>query len=499
MAGEPSGESLKPQQQEAERFDKLHEVLKRAKKEKPKQELNSEQDSKAKVEAAKERAEKEETAEKVEGVRGKIEDIEQGEKPKITKEDKTLVDETAKDTKTKLADNVKRGFGATPDGKRGIYSDRVFMRDAARAAEDYFADANPQVLTDSLNTILKYQRADGALPSGVERAYLPLKMIPGLDRLAKPLFSLIEGRIRGRQERPVYAGKTWYGEEDAIPATIIAAGKLCASSEAGKEFTRQHFDQLTKAVEFTNHKVDSEDGLIECQQNGPDWQNSINRGGKLGGVNILWARSLESMATMARELGREDDAKLFHEQYEKVKDSIMAKIYNKEEGYFKASTEDSRLDTVASIQGALHLLDIREAARVEQTLADKVKHKSGLVNFDRPYEKTDIKLWHRAQGIPDYHNKDSWPWVTCENIMLKVKIGQEHPELAVREQFKSEAVADLVDVSELFKDAGGAYEVFKPDTRKPEGNYRYRAPKNFMGSMAAFEGAHSALQKAGWL
>ena len=54
-------------------------------------------------------------------------------------------------------------------------------------------------------------------------------------------------------------------------------------------------------------------------------------------------------------------------------------------------------------------------------------------------------------------------------------------------------------MAKLFKDAGGAYEIFEPDQSIPGKTTFYRSPKNFMGSMAAYQGVYLQLQKLKWI
>jgi hypothetical protein len=457
-----------------------------------------------------------ETQREIEDTRHQLAEIKKGEPLKLSKTTYDLLENTAEENDVKLKEHVQEGFeegvGITPSaGENGVYSGRVFGRDAGRAA-GYFLDANPKAVYDSLAKILKYPRADGALPAGVEKDYLPLRAL-GLNGLAKTAFHVIEGRFRGRTERPVYAGKTWYGEEDAISTIIIATGELLAKSpEEGRRLLetktetktgsgeKTNYEKLKDAVEFTRHKVNPKDGLIVCQENGPDWQNSINRGGELTGVNILWARSLQEMAIMASKLGYAQDAERFADQYLVVRESILTKAYNKEGHYFMASTTDARLDTLACIEGGLHLLDVEEAARMEDVLTQRVARKAGLVNFDPPYPDSQIKLWHKIQGIPDYHNKGSWPWITCENTLVKIRIAEEHPDTEVRDRFLVEAVEDHEKVAKVFQEAGGAYEFFDADTGKPGGEgSRYHTPENFISSMTMFNLVDSKIKQAGWI
>ena len=103
-----------------------------------------------------------------------------------------------------------------------------------------------------------------------------------------------------------------------------------------------------------------------------------------------------------------------------------------------------------------------------------------------------------------YHNEKVWPWITGQNIQVKIKIAREHPDEMIQEQYKQEAVADLVDQAKLFKEAGGAWEVFDPDTRQKATDLKilwrnYKPPQNLMGNLAAYHSAYSQLKELGWI
>ena len=103
-----------------------------------------------------------------------------------------------------------------------------------------------------------------------------------------------------------------------------------------------------------------------------------------------------------------------------------------------------------------------------------------------------------------YHNEKVWPWITAQNIQVKIKIAREHPDEQIREQYKQETVADLIDQAKLFEEAGGAWEVFDPDTRQKATGLKilgrnYKPPQNLMGNMAAFSRAYEQLKELGWI
>jgi glycogen debranching enzyme len=457
-----------------------------------------------KEEGVRETAEHKETEEsrqeEIEKVRGRLRRLILQSPVSLETKDKELIDQTAEEQAQKLKSNYEPGFGVFPSARpEENFYEQVWTRDFAHAGGNYFATQNPKALEDSLQTVFSHQREDGALPLRTEKQYLLLKLIPGLRSLAKPMFNLIENKIRRRKERPVYEGQDFSSAEDTVPATLIAAGEFFLNSPEGKKFIGEHFDELKKAVEYFKTKVDPEDGLAFAKHMNADWADSINRGGKLGGINVWWTRSLRLMSFMAEQLDKKEDAALYRNEFHRTKQSVMEKLYDKEGAYFRAEEGTDRVDAAASVFGSLYLLNPEECVRVQETFKKRMKEKSGLKNFDPPYPSNQIMWPHKLIGHEGYHNKYIWPWVTCENIQVKIKIALEHPDETIKEQYKKEAVEDLLDMAKLFKDARGAYEIFQPDTRKPAITKWYKPPQNLMGNLAAYEGAYLQLKELGWI
>jgi glycogen debranching enzyme len=431
----------------------------------------------------------------------------------MTPADRQLIDETFAEGRTYLARHHSVGFGIFPSADpRSNYFNQVWARDSAHAAAHYFVRENPQAVIDSLATFFRHQLESGALPSRVEREYQLLKLTPGFRWLAAPAFRIIEKRLRNRMERPVHEGKDSAGGEDTVPVVLIAAGELFFEGGAeGRAFVTKNFAALKKAAAFFAIRIDPADGLAIATHDNPDWADTIVRKGKLGGINVLWARGLKYVRDIARELGDADDEKFYDELFEKTRRGVMEKLYisrikkyadsdvAERDSFFRAEAQDDRLDAVATIFGAQYFLTSEEAVDVERTLKRRVEHSSGLQNFDPPYAQKDIYWLHRLLGQWLYHNKFVWPWVTGQNILVKIKIGRGHSNEAMRETFQREAVEDLIKLARLFKEGGGAYEVFEPDEpRRGETPY-YKPPKYFMGSLASYQGAYAALKALGWI
>lgn len=419
----------------------------------------------------------------------------------IEETDKIVIEETAANLEDRLKRNYQPGFGVFPCSvpKENFY-EQVWSRDFAHAAGNYFANAEPAAVSDSLATIFRNQRADGALPLRTETRYSLVQIVPGIGPLlAKPLFNLLHAKSGDRRERPAYEGQDFSGAEDTIPAILIASGEYFMAGEEGREFVKRHWPQLKKAVDFFIKKTDTADGLANITRDNPDWCDSLYRKGKLGTINVWWTRGLRLMKFMAGSLGFHEDEAAYDNEFQKVKESVMEKLYDKEGAYFRAKEKEDRVDTTASIFGALYFLSPEEAVRVEETLEGRVRHSSGLKNFDPPYEQKDIFWIHKLFGHQGYHNEFVWPWVTLQNIQVKIKIALQHRDQATRDKYKQQAVDDLLAMAKLFMQAGGAYEIFKPDEPIPAATTFYTPPKNLMGNLSAYMGAFNQLKALGWL
>lgn len=409
--------------------------------------------------------------------------------------DKQLITETADHIATKLSANYEPGFGISPCDA-GNFSGQVWSRDLAHGIGN--GEFAPVAVLESLQTIFDHQRPDGQLPLRVERVIAPLRLIPGIGNwLSKTLFRYTKEGSKGLKERGIYKGQDLSGGEDTVPAILIAVGEFFLNTAEGKIFAGEHYEKIKKAIKHFETKIDSEDGLAVLSES-PDWAETIKREGKLGTINIWWARALRLMSVIARQLGHGEDATEFKEAFKKVKASILEKLYHKEGAYFRTGEAVDRVDTVASIFGALYLLDASEAARVEETLSSRVKRSSGLVNFDPPYEKNQIHAVPRL-FLAGYHNEAVWPWVTCQNIQVKIKIALQHKDAAIRQQYKQEAMDDLVAMAKLFEKAGGAYEIVQPDQPSAMKGSFYHPPQNFTGTLAAYQSAYLQLKQLDWI
>lgn len=412
-----------------------------------------------------------------------------------------LVEKWGAHCRQALHDHYYPGFGVMPSrGRRENFYMQVWTRDFVHAALNYYIDELPEAFEDSFATLMRHQRKDGGLPVRVEREYMLVKVMPLPFRLlARPLFVLIERLFRGRSERPVFAGQDFTRSKDTIPLMIMAAQHYAASSPRGRAFIADQYEALVRAFDYFAKRMDVEDGLVFLPYGAVDWADSIMREGKLGLINTLWVVACMAMHELRTVFVPNEQQRISDVVLEQARESLMRELYCKDGHYFRATVGEERIDTIASIVGSLFFLDPAESARVQDTLRARVQRRAGLRNFDPPYPRANIMLPHKLFGHAGYHNAYVWPWVACQNILVKIRIGTTHPDASVRERFKQEAVADLVDQAELFERAGGAYEIFHADDRTPAITFFYRPPKDLLANLATFEGARRKLHELGWL
>ena len=426
----------------------------------------------------------------------------------VSPEDRKILRTEVEHSLKNLDACYQSNFGIFPTGDPDDnFYNTLWLRDLAHAGGNFFAENNDTAVIDSLETAFLYQKEDGSLPYRIERKYFlaehVVRALSGfkLSWLKKIGIDL----VTRKKEKPIYEGEQGGNADDTIPTVTITTGELFIHSSKGRDFIKSRFGSIEKAMQQFLSRTDPADGLEISRTSNPDWADSLIRGGKkISTVNIWQARALQMMRFMSTSLDRPDRAAFYGERYLKVKNGIMEKLYDAEHHYFRSAEGESRIDAAASIFGSLYILPVQEAVKVEETMDAYLRSNSGLRNFYPPYPKNRVYPILRLIGMGGYHNKGVWPWLTAQNIQVKIRIALEQEDTAIREQYKKEAVEDLVDVAKLFEDAGGAYEVFDPDTRKPATWLRtlfrrYEMPKNLMGNLAAFQSAYHQLKKLGWL
>jgi hypothetical protein len=377
------------------------------------------------------------------------------------------------------------GFGVCPSPRDGNFGEQLWARDFSVTTTNYYAKEHPDAAIESLRRILDNQRSDGALPYRVARTYGFLRVVPMLSWLADPAFKFLEGALHGRREKAYFEGD-YNGAEDTIPAVVIAAAAISAHSHKGHDFVYDNLGKLKKALDyFIYNKVHQGDKLAVVTKANPDWTETIQRYGKLGYVNVLWVQAVKLLALLCRQHGDTAAATRYRTLYRQARKSLMEKLYDAEGHYFRAKEGEDRLDAAATVLGSLFFLAPRQCVEAQDTLHRRVGENSGLRNFDPPYKNEEISRVPRLGGNGGYHNEFVWPWVTCQNIAVLLKIAARHPDQETRGLAWQEARMMLGQMSDVFRNCGGAPEVVEPKVWKVAKRTPLYTPPLFFGPTCA--------------
>ncbi|MFH1182758.1 MAG: hypothetical protein V1690_00655 [Candidatus Moraniibacteriota bacterium] len=90
----------------------------------------------------------------------------------IRESEKEVVESIAKEGAGNIKRNFLPGFGIVPSAspKENFY-EQVWTRDFAQASLNFFTSQMPDAAKDSLETIFRHQREDGAIPYKTEKRY----------------------------------------------------------------------------------------------------------------------------------------------------------------------------------------------------------------------------------------------------------------------------------------------------------------------------------------
>lgn len=348
-------------------------------------------------------------------------------------------------------------------GPKSQFYEQIWTRDSSLSILNIMAHKYPFESFNTLNLIFEYQKKDGTLPIRIENNRHWLHYVP--------IVREIDLIVKRKKPFPVYFNRLNSPEpRDDIPMAVLATQEVFQIICQNEGLLALRWEQLERAIK--KEESFQKDGLVSGVQF-QDWVDSIHRKGKLSNINILFYRSLEAMASMAKIQGKTADAEKYLQKTKDYKEKIMATFWHPD-GYFKAGSRDSRFDSFANILGSLYLIDPDQAIKVQDNIIAKSMLHAGLLkNFDRPYQADIISKVVKLGKMEDYHNHYSWPWITCMNVIAKLKIAHDHSDDKIKERFKTEALADFIRVSQIIKEQG-ACEIIDDQTNLPvEKHYHF--------------------------
>jgi len=342
---------------------------------------------------------------------------------------------------------VKKAFEIAVENLRsnyvreGIFAgknqfDDVWARDAMFASFGALELGDFEVVKKTLNTLLKYQREDGLLPSRVGDYHVIWKLL---------------GFKQKREFRPRYVPEIGAGDiKDSNSLVIIIANEYVKKSKDLK-FGKRIFGKLRKALDYYRG------GLIE-QEAYADWADSIPRRGKVLYTNVLYWKAVVALEELGKRLKVKERLKV-EEGF--IKSEINRTFWNG--NYFRDVENSERFASDGNVLAVVFGLATKAQEKKILDFIRKKKLEEFTLKQSFP-EFEDSSLYHKLTGVGDYHNL-MWLWVGCLFGVLKKGM--------------------LEKIAEKINEYGTVYEVYELDGR-PVKRGIYKSEENFSWSAGLF-------------
>jgi hypothetical protein len=294
---------------------------------------------------------------------------------------------------------------------------------------------------DSLEIYFSNQRADGVLPRVIDNREITWRVILGMagitPHFGNPLKASFE--TENRVLSP-------------IPNAILpwAASRYILFTQ-DRVFAKKWFSAAEKAVEWLEFSS-MDDGLIGKQAPYSDWEDSVQRTGKVAFTNELYALSLQGLAQWAEFLGDHDKEIFYLNRFQTFKKTFRDFFWMKDRNAIRNFEGDDRLAADANLLAvAYHLVDDPDAKAILNTLRSSPlwQPMPGKVTWP-DYPRSMKSALPKIVGLAGYHDKMLWLWLTALAVKAERAVGN------------GDAAKHILDqASRLIISEGALYEIYE--------------------------------------
>ena len=317
--------------------------------------------------------------------------------------------EMRQDAVTEIRDGNYNGGAAIPcacfeTGEKWHY---VWTRDLSYAADLGLALLDPGRVRNSLDFKLSGYR----------------KAVPKAEHIA--------GTPDGLQVvQDTGSGGSWPVSTDRVTWAFAAEETLLHLPPAERAaFARRALAALTNTIE--NDRVaafDPRDGLYTGEQSFLDWRDqsyaawipgdlASMASAKAVSTNVAHYKALAFTARLAREAGDAARAARYAAWAADLKQAINARLWLKDAGMYSSLT-------AGHLDGApMHRFDwLGQALAIVTGVADGAQARSILASYPHGPMGAPV-IWPQQPGVPVYHNRALWPFVTAYGLKAAVQAG----------------------------------------------------------------------------
>jgi glycogen debranching enzyme len=362
---------------------------------------------------------------------------------------------------------------ATPSNRQVIFAGgghfgSLWARDGMYASMGLLATGDQVTVHDTLTALLDGQRADGLLPRRVGSGSNAVGMIRSAIGLAPSTSTNFKDYDFSKPS------------VDTNPLVIWVASDYMAASH-DSAFAAKYLPVLERAAEWLYKQ---QDGGLLVQPGYGDWEDMVARGGKVMYSNTLYYRALVAMAALERQSGDPVHAASYDTRAKALAAQIQASFWNPTAGHFRNTTTLEQFSPDGDLFAIVTGLATPAQAETVLSRCDALLTLHPLLPaLEGDYAGSMIPIQLRIAGIPHYHDRYEWPWLTSLYAWAAASAGDTR-----------RANKGLSRVSTTALREGTFEEIYEGDGPTPVKTRLYESERDFSWSAGMYLRAQAAVK-----
>ena len=346
----------------------------------------------------------------------------------------------------------------------------LWARDSLFATFGLLKKSDLPVFRTTIETFLKFQRADGLVPYRVMRSKSTIGKYFGKHTLKKVLSA------------NYYSHMSLGLVPDGGLMAIIASNTYVARSK-DKKWLQSVYPSLVRTIEWYMKKFGN-DLISEWYQ--CEWADGVLKSGHTLYTNVLYLKALEDMTMLSGILHDSESAKRYSSHLVKIKKVFHDAFWNG--SYLSDWIDWSRHDHIATHANFLAIIfgfaTKTEAVSILSYAKKYCMNTFTLHNTYPAYPIWRIPIYQIVAGVPEYHNRGIlWLQPGITYAMALHVVGQ-----------KKEAKAFLSRIAAHIIKHDGVHEVYESKDGTPLKRIFYRSEGPFAWSAGLFLWAASVIR-----
>jgi len=290
----------------------------------------------------------------------------------------------------------------------------LWVRDLSMSTSGALAVGLEKPVHDSLEAIFTFQRADGLLPRLIDNKDGQIRAVLGVAGIRQPF------------QAPL---KAWYESENKITTidgnlTVPWAASNYIAKTGDLQFAHRWFTAMEKSIQYLerNHL---EGGLISKQQGFADWEDSVNRNGRVAFTNLFYVLALRGAARWAEAIHRSDKFAEYQQKADAQAIRFKEYFWDSNKKVLRNFDGDDRYTADANLlaitQKVLPEKEAREAydALRNSPLWGPIPGRPTWPNYTNDMKSIFVK----SIGLGGYHDRLHWIWLSALGAKAAAAVG----------------------------------------------------------------------------